>query len=83
MADIQIWNGSSTFAAGQTPNGFYDNDAAFQADADRVAKYCATRLGYPMLEVELYSGSFYAAFEEAVTVVSHLCGRFIGKSWNI
>ena len=46
MADIQIWNGSSTFAAGQTPNGFYDNDAAFQADADRVAKYCATRLGY-------------------------------------
>lgn len=67
MADIQIWNGSSTFAAGQTPNGFYDNDAAFQADADRVAKYCATRLGYPMLEVELYSGSFYAAFEEAVT----------------
>ena len=67
MADIQIWNGSSTFSPGQTPNGFYDNDSTFQTDADKVAKYIATRLGYPMLEVELYSGSFYAAFEEAVT----------------
>lgn len=67
MADVQIWNGSSTFTVGQTPNGFYDSDADFQADADKVAKYCATRLGYPMLDVELYSGSFYAAFEEAVT----------------
>lgn len=67
MADIQIWNGSSTFAAGQTPNGFYDADTDFQDDADKIAKYCATRLGYPMLDVELYSGSFYAAFEEAVT----------------
>ena len=67
MADTQIWNGSSTFAAGQTPNGFYDDDTDFQDDADKIAKYCATRLGYPMLDVELYSGSFYAAFEEAVT----------------
>ena len=67
MADIQIWNGSSTFSPGQTPNGFYDADSTFQTDADKVAKYIATRLGYPMLEVELYSGSFYAAFEEAVT----------------
>lgn len=67
MADIQIWNGSSTFSVGQTPNGFYDSDTDFQSDADKVAKYCATRLGYPMLDVELYSGSFYAAFEEAVT----------------
>ena len=67
MADIQIWNGSSTFTAGQTPNGFYDNDTTFQAEVDKVATYCAVRLGFPMLEVELYSGSFYAAFEEAIT----------------
>ena len=67
MADIQIWNGSSTFSPGQTPNGFYDDQTDFQTHADKVAVYIATRLGYPMLEVELYSGSFYAAFEEAVT----------------
>jgi hypothetical protein len=67
MADIQIWNGSSTFAAGQTPFGFYDSDAIFQTEADKVARFCAQRLGYPLMDVELQSGSFYACFEEAVT----------------
>jgi len=67
MADIQIWGGSSTFQTGQTPFAFYDNDADFQADADKVATFCAQRLGYPLMDVELQSGSFYACFEEAVT----------------
>jgi len=67
MANIQIWNGSSQFAAGQTPFGFYDADAEFIAEADKVAKYCAIKLGWPLMDVELTSGSFYAAFEEAVT----------------
>ena len=67
MANISIWNGSSTFAAGQTPFGFYDSDATFVAEADKVAKFCAIRLGYPLMDVELQSGSFYACFEEAVT----------------
>lgn len=67
MANIPIWNGSSTFTTGSTPFGFYDTDTAFQTDADKVAHFCATRLGYPLMEVELTSGSFYACFEEAVT----------------
>lgn len=67
MANISIWNGSSTFAAGQTPFGFYDSDPEFQTEADKVAKFCATRLGYPLMDVELQSGSFYACFEEAIT----------------
>ena len=67
MADIAIWGGSSTFQAGQTPFAFYDNDSDFQDDADKVAKFCAQRLGYPLMDVELQSGSFYACFEEAVT----------------
>ena len=67
MANISIWNGSSTFATGSTPFGFYDTDTAFQTDADKVASFCATRLGYPLMDVELQSGSFYACFEEAVT----------------
>jgi hypothetical protein len=67
MANISIWNGSSTFAAGQTPFGFYDADPTFAAEADKVAKFCAIRLGYPLMDVELNSGSFYACFEEAVT----------------
>lgn len=67
MANISIWNGSSTFSSGQTPFGFYDSDSSFQVDADKVAKFCGTRLGYPLMDVELQSGSFYACFEEAVT----------------
>jgi len=67
MADIAIWEGTSDFQAGQTPFGFYDTDIDFDADADKVAKFCAQRLGYPLMDVELQSGSFYACFEEAVT----------------
>jgi len=67
MANIVTWNGSSTFATGQTPFGFYDSDTAFQTDSDKVASFCAQRLGYPLMDVELQSGSFYACFEEAVT----------------
>ena len=51
MANIQIWNGSSQFAAGQTPFGFYDTDSEFIAEADKVAKYCAIKLGWPLMDV--------------------------------
>ena len=53
MANISIWNGTSSFSAGQTPFGFYDSDAQFANDADKVASFCATRLGYPLMDVEL------------------------------
>lgn len=65
--NIPIWTGVSTFAAGQTPFGFYDNQQDFTTDADKVADFCARRLGYPLADVELQSGSFFTAFEEAVT----------------
>ena len=67
MANIPIWSGTSTFTAGSTPFGFYDSDADFQTDADKVALFCARRLGYPIVDVELQDLNFYAAFEEAVT----------------
>ena len=68
MADIAIWPGSSSFAPGETPFGFYDNDPQFQSDADKVAKFCAQRLGYPIQNVELQDINFYTAFEEAITI---------------
>lgn len=68
MANIPIWAGSSSFFPGNTPFGFYDNDYQFQQDADRVAKFCALRLGYPIENVELQDTNFYTAFEQAVTV---------------
>jgi len=65
--NIPIWTGTSTFAVGQTPFGFYDNDIDFKTDADKVADFCARRLGFPLADVELQSGSFYTAFEDAIT----------------
>jgi len=67
MANIPIWPGSSSFSPGDTPFGFYDSDTSFQTDANKVANFCARRLGYPLVEVELQDISFYAAFEEAIT----------------
>jgi hypothetical protein len=66
--NIPIYPGSSSFSTGSTPFGFYDNDSQFRADADKVASFCARRLGYPLVDVELQDISFYAAFEEAITV---------------
>ena len=65
--NVPIWPGSSSFTTGSTPFGFYDNDTQFQTDADKVAKFCAQRLGYPIQEVELQAINFYTAFEEAVS----------------
>jgi hypothetical protein len=67
MANIPIWPGSSSFTTGSTPFGFYDSDLQFQSDADRVAKFCAQRLGYPIVDIELQNLNFYTAFEDAVT----------------
>jgi len=68
MANIPIWPGSSSFFPGDTPFGFYDYDPDFQVDADKVAKFCAIRLGYPIENVELQATNFYTAFEEATTI---------------
>jgi len=65
--NIPIYPGSSSFFPGNTPFGFYDNDYEFQVDADKVTTFCARRLGYPIMEVELQDLNFYAAFEEAIT----------------
>ena len=67
MAVIPIWPGSSSFSSGSTPFGFYDSDLEFQQDSDKVANFCARRLGYPIVDVELQDLNFYAAFEEAIT----------------
>jgi hypothetical protein len=81
MANIPIWPGSSSFAQVSasyygtpstwpppTPFGFYDTDSQFQTDANKVANFCALRLGYPIENVELQDINFWAGFEEAVTV---------------
>ena len=76
MTDIPIWPGSSSFTTGSTPFGFYDSEASFQTDADNVAEWCAKRLGYPLMDVELQAGSFYACFEESVMEYSNYIDQY-------
>ena len=71
-----IWAGSSSFASGQTPFGFYDTDSEFVSSIDNFSNWAAKRLGFPIVSVELTSGSFYACFEEAVTEYSAQVNQF-------
>jgi len=76
MAQEPIWAGSSSFQSGNTPWGFYDTDNEFTSSADKFADWSARRLGYPIMEVELQSGSFYACFEESITEYSAQVNQF-------
>ena len=75
-----IWPGSSSFSAGHTPYGFYDSDTEFSGSGnhsvDRFADWAAKRLGYPIVAVEMPTGSFYACYEEAVTEYSAQVNQF-------
>ena len=80
MAQEPIWAGSSTFAVGQTPYGFYDSDTEFSGSSnhsvDKFADWAARRLGYPIMSVELQSGSFYACYEESISEYSAQVNQF-------
>ena len=62
-----IYQGTSSFYTGSTSFGFYDNDIQFQTDADRVVKFVASRLGWPIVDLELIPEQIYSCFEEAIT----------------
>jgi hypothetical protein len=70
MANPNIYDGSPIAISGSTPFGFYDNDIQFKADGPKVANYCARKLGYGVMDVELDDLNIYACFEEAVSVYS-------------
>ena len=67
MAQEVIWPGSSSFSSGQTPFGLYDSDSTFSSDIDKFADWCARRLGYPIMDIELQDTQFYACLEESVS----------------
>ena len=75
-----IWPGSSSFASGQTPYGFYDSDTEFSGSGnhsvDKFSDWAAKRLGYPIVAVELQNVQFYACYEEAITEYSAQVNQF-------
>ena len=70
MANPSIYDGTPIPISGSTPFGYYDLDAQYQTDGPKVANYCARKLGYPVMDVELQDVNFYTCFEEAVSVYS-------------
>jgi len=77
MSQARIWTGSADFTSGSsTPFGIYDNDSVFQSDAPKVASWCAKRLGYPIIDIELEGENFFAVFEEATSEYSAQVNQF-------
>jgi hypothetical protein len=73
------WPGSGSAIApgsGSTPFGFYDSDAQFAVDAPNAARWAATRLGYPITDIEMIDLNFYACFEEACFEYSAQVNQF-------
>ena len=76
MAQEPIWPGSGSAVSGSTPFGLFDTDSEFQTEAPQVATWCARRLGYPIVDIELQDTQFYACFEEAVSEYSAQVNQF-------
>ena len=66
--NVPIYDGNPVWNNNAVPFGFYNTQSDFTTDAVKVAKFCAARLGYPLVDIELQSSSFFTAFEEAVTI---------------
>ena len=78
MAELIVWpgSGSLTEVTESTPFGFYDTDATFISHSVNTAEWCAKRLGYPIMDVELQGQHFYTCFEEAVTEYGAIVNQY-------
>ena len=65
--NIPIYDGVPLWNPNATAFGFYNNDVEFQEDSVKVSRFTTTRLGYPLMDVELQTGSIFTAFEESIT----------------
>ena len=72
MSQARIWTGTASFTSGSsTPFGIYDSDAAFQSDAPKVASWCANRLGYPIIDIELERKTFSQYLKKLYLSILH------------
>ena len=76
MAEPILWDGTAGPVIDSTIFGYFESSLQFQNDAPRAAKWAAKRLGYPSIDIEMDSGSFYACYEEAVLAYSAEVQRF-------
>tara|TARA_R110000803_G_scaffold46480_2_gene97547 strand:+ start:960 stop:2150 length:1191 start_codon:yes stop_codon:yes gene_type:complete len=69
--NVPIYDGNPLWNPDSVPFRFYNNSIDFQVDCVKVTEFCAIRLGYPLVDIELQSSSFFTAFEEAITTYSN------------
>ena len=53
----------------------------FKMISFQLTKWCAKRLGFPVLQLEIPSGSIYACFEESVNEYSQHINNYNIKNW--
>ena len=80
MATSSYYNGadSDSFVGTpqQVPIGTYETETAFQDDCNATTLWCARRLGYPLVDIELQTFQFWACFEEAALEYTAQVNRF-------
>ena len=63
-----------------TPFGFYDNESAFQTEADAAVVFVKRKLGDDVLSVELTKKQIFASLEEATLELSAILNTYQAKS---
>lgn len=71
-----IWTGVALSPVGRTSLGYFDSDSQFVTDAPRIASWCARRLGYPIIDIEMSDVNFYDCFEGAIAEYSAQVHQF-------
>ena len=77
-----IYTDPTVYLNGQTPFTLYDDDNTFKTDAVNVTKWVAQRLGHPVMQLEMNSGSIYAMFQKIEKVVLYIV-KLVHPNLNI
>lgn len=78
MATSSYFDGTEQFAGAyqEVPIGTYSNELTFRNDCNSSTLWCARRLGYPIVDIELQGVQFWACFEEATLEYTAQVNRF-------
>ena len=78
MATSSYYDGTELFAGAyqEVPIGTYNAEAVFRDDCNSATLWCARRLGYPIVDIELQGLQFWACFEEATLEYTAQVNRF-------
>jgi len=63
-----------------TPFGFFDSDADFQSEADKMVTFVKRKLGDDVLSVELTKKQIWACFEEAMCEYGAIVNQYQARS---